>query len=255
MVFRSMVDSLVVLQPLRARSGLTISSIAVNGARVDVVAGDGVDEWRVVFFSATSSADGPASIDPATIESVRIFRRPTPMPVVAGGRAVIVNGPSSAGKSTLLRELARDGDTPWVTFDEPIFGTVDVEYLIWRDRAEVLHRGFLHGIAALARAGNSVAVAAGGHPQHWFDEAFGDIPVVRVGLSCALDELERRERTRRDVPGGWAAASLDVHDDWDYDLTFDTGTVSIGEIADQVLAAALQPSLYEPSPGRTKPAS
>ena len=146
--FRSVVASTAELASLRHLPSCGVSSLAVNGPRVDVVAGDGVDEWRVVFFVTSPSNDL------SDVASVSIFRRPAPLAVVHRGLAVIVNGPSSAGKSTLIRELNRVSRSPWVTFDEPMFGDVDIEYLIWRDRAEVLHRGFLDGIAALARAGN-----------------------------------------------------------------------------------------------------
>ena len=122
-------------------------------------------------------------------------------------------------------------------FDEPMFGSVDVGYLIWRERAEGLHRGFLEGIAALAHAGNCVAVAAGGHQQSMFDAAFVGVPTLRVGLDCNPAELARRERGRRDVPGGLAESSLDVHRGWHYHLRFDTTRIEVGHIADEALLA------------------
>ena len=217
-----------VLQPLRDRHGLEILSLAINGQRVDVVARGGEDEWRVVF----GIEEGPR------VGWVSVFRRVAPFEGVAKGRAVVVNGPSSVGKSTLLEELQARSDVPWVVFDEPTFGAVKIEYLIWREQCEVLHRGFVDGIAALARAGNCVAVAAGGHPQSLFDAALVGVPTVRVGLYCAVAELIRREQGRRDVPGGLAVSSLDVHGGWEYQLSFDTTTDSISDIATQVLLAA-----------------
>jgi chloramphenicol 3-O phosphotransferase len=216
------------LVPLRGRANLEVISIAVNGERVDVVAGEGDVEWRIVFGTS----------DAMRIDWLDVFQRPPVFAGLSGGRAIIVNGPSSSGKSAVLRELATRSSVPWIVFDEPMFGAVKLEYLIWRQRAEVLHRGFLDGIAALARAGNVVAVAGGGHPQSMFDAAFVGIPTVRVGLDCDLAELVRRERGRRDVPAGLAQASLDVHDGWAYHLRFDTTTSEPGFIADAVLAAA-----------------
>jgi chloramphenicol 3-O-phosphotransferase len=213
------------LAPLRDRSELAIVLLTVNGERVDVVAGDGDLEWRVVF----------GTVDARRIDWLRVFRRPPEFAGLSGGRAVIVNGPSSSGKSSVLHQLRSRSSTPWVVFDEPMYGTVNVEYLIWRERAAALHRGFLDGIGALARAGNCVGVAAGGHPQLLFDTAFFGVPTIRVGLDCDLMELARRERGRRDVPGGWAEASLDVHDGWHYHLRFDTTTNEAADIADAIL--------------------
>jgi len=215
------------VEALRAASDLVIRSVAVNGPRVDVVASAGDDEWRVVF----GSEDGQL------VDWVSVFRRPVPFTGVIGGRAVVANGASSSGKSTMLAALQRDSDLPWVVFDEPFFGNVPIEHLIWREQSQVLHRGFLDAIAALARAGNLVAVAAGGWPAQMFDEAFDGVPTIFVGLVAAPDELARRERTRRDVPGGHALASLDVHEGWTYDLTFDTTAHRAEEIARRVREA------------------
>jgi DNA-binding CsgD family transcriptional regulator len=62
---------------------------------------------------------------------------------------------------------------------------VNIKWLIWRERAEVLHRGFVEGIAALARAGNRVAVSAGGLPQ-----ASEVTSIVSAALGLTGRELE-----------------------------------------------------------------
>ncbi len=224
-LFASLVaDRLAVLGD---RSDLEVVSLAVNGERVDVVARSGGDEWRVVF----------GATETGTVEWVDVIARPPELVPVSGGRAVIVNGPSSSGKSTVLRALKAEAAETWVVFDEPMFGDVEIGHLVWRDGAPSLHRGFLDGIAALARAGNRVALAAGGHPFTWFERAFAGIPTVRVGLDCPADELRRREGDRTDVPGGWAEASLAIHEGWQYDLRFDSSTTSAEVIADEVLRA------------------
>jgi len=213
------------LEPLRNRPNLQVVSLAVNGERVDVVARDGDEEWRVVF----GTPDGQR------VEWLDVYQRPHHFAGVAGGAAVVVNGPSSAGKSSLLQAIRLRSAAPWVVFDEPFFGAVNPEWLIWRERAEVVHRGFLDGIAALARAGNSVGVAAGGHPPEWFDRAFTGVRVVRIGLECDPDELARRERGRNDVAGGLATSSPEIHAGWQYDLRCDTTACDSSELADSVL--------------------
>ena len=69
----------------------------------------------------------------------------------------MVNGPSGAGNSSLLAALAVQSSLRRVLFDEPVVERIDQGYVIWRDQAPTLHRGFLDAIAALARAGNLVA--------------------------------------------------------------------------------------------------
>ncbi len=100
-LFASLVaDRLAVLGD---RSDLEVVSLAVNGERVDVVARSGADEWRVVF----------GANETGIVEWVDVIARPPVLVPVPGGRAVIVNGPSSSGKSTVLRALRNEGAT-WV---------------------------------------------------------------------------------------------------------------------------------------------
>jgi chloramphenicol 3-O-phosphotransferase len=155
---------------------------------------------------------------------------------VPGGRVIIVNGPSGAGKSTLMRALQSAASFPLVVLDEPEqVGTVQPGYMIWRDTAPSLHRGYLAGAAALAREGNHVALSAGGHAQDELLAAFDGIPVVTVGLTCDIEVLSRRER-RTGRWAGIAAASLGAHRGWAYDLQFDTtDNPDAGAIAVQVL--------------------
>jgi chloramphenicol 3-O-phosphotransferase len=109
-----------------------------------------------------------------------------------------------------------------VVLDEPEqIGTVQPGYLIWRDRAPSLRRGYLATIAALACVGNYVALSAAGHPHHEIVDAFDGTSVVHVGLTCEFDVLHERER-RTGRWAGIAAESLGVHDGWTYDLEFDT---------------------------------
>ena len=219
---RLLADPAVVeLAPIRECVGVEVRSVTVNGDRVDVVAVAADHEWRVVF----------GTDDMATAQWVSVFARPEPFQGVIGGRVVVVNGQSSAGKSTLLRALSTTSPDPWVVFDEPMFGSVRSEYLIWPDTAPTLHDGF----AALAAAGNFVALAAGGRRSADVRRAFAGAPVSWIGLDCSDDERQRREATRRDVPGGHFAASPDIHDGWVYDLRFDSSVVPLDEMVRRVL--------------------
>lgn len=200
-----------VLTPLTSANAV-IEWIAVNGRRVDAVVSSGESQWRVVFGCSSAT----------TIETLEVFERPSRFDGIDGGRAIVINGPSGAGKSMLLRALQHVAPMPLVIFDEPEhIGTVRTEYLIWRDRAPALHRGYLDAIAALARAGNLVAMPAAGHERVEVVEAFGDVPVLTVGLTCELDVLVERER-RTGRWGGIATDAPAIHDGWTYDLEFDT---------------------------------
>ncbi len=99
----------------------------------------------------------------------------------------------------------------------------------------LLHEGFLNGIAALARTGNVVALAAGGHSSEAFRRALVEVPTLSVGLDCPAEERRRREATRIDVQGGLFAASPHIHDGWEYDLRFDTTEVALDDMVRQIL--------------------
>lgn len=199
------------LQPL-VDAGAVIDSIAGGPERVDATLSAGDGQWRVVFGYAP---DG-------RITWLDVYERPLPFDGVPGGRIVVVNGPSGAGKSTLMRALQAAAQFPLVVLDEPEqVGTVQPGYMIWRNTAPSLHRGYLAAAAALAAAGNHVALSAGGHSYVEVVEAFAGVPLVSVGMTCELDVLVQREQ-RTGRWAGIAAASLDVHDGWLYELEFDT---------------------------------
>jgi len=214
------------LAAIRAASPV-VDWFGVNERRVDAVVStaDG-EQYRIVYLTS----------DGEHLDAVSIFRRPPVYDGVAGGRVVVVNGPSGSGKSSLLTALADcSGGRPWVLFDEPVMGAVDQGYLIWRDRAPVLHRGFLDAIAALARRGNLVGLSAAGHPPAVIDDTFRGVAVVRVGLDCDVPTLLARERGREGRWGGLVAASLGVHEGWRYDARYDTAHVPPETIARDVL--------------------
>jgi chloramphenicol 3-O-phosphotransferase len=195
-----------------ARADSIVEWIGVNGERVDAVVTAGESQWRIVFGCSTGT----------TIDWLDVFERPIRFDGVAGGRAILINGPSGAGKSTLMRAIQQIATAPLVIFDEPEhIGSVQPQYLIWRDRAPALHFGYLDAIAALARAGNHVALPGAGHRQNEFVDAFGDVPIRSVGLTCDQDVLVERER-RSGRWAGIAAESIGIHDGWIYDIEFDT---------------------------------
>jgi chloramphenicol 3-O-phosphotransferase len=206
-------DGAIHAQLHRVCSGpVEIESIAGNHLRVDAVVTTGREVARIVF----------AHDEAGRLNWLHVYVKPPPFRGVSGGRIIVVNGPSGAGKSTLMHALQGAASFPLVVLDEPEqIGSAQSGYLIWRDTAPALHRGYLAAICALASAGNHVALAAAGHTQEEIADAFKGVPLVRVGMFCDLDVLVAREQ-RTGRWAGIAAQSLGVHDGWTYDLEFDT---------------------------------
>lgn len=215
------------LRPIATVTGLDVRWVAVNESRVDAGLTGSGREWRLV-----------ATVDDRTrIQELWVHEKPTHFDGVPGGRIVVLNGPSGSGKSSVMTAMMEMADTPWVVFDEPWLGTVAQPYLIWRDVSPTLHAGYLSGIAALAGAGNQVALSSGGLSYADVRTAFANLATTYVGLDCPLEVLLERERGRPGRWGGLAEASIGDHADWTYDLRFDTSTSSPAEVAMQVLTA------------------
>ena len=190
---------------------------------------------------------------------------------------VLVNGPSSAGKTTLCRALQAAIAEPYLVtgFDDFIFMAAPRYY-----RGADTGRQDAHD-AATALGVEMVATAAPGAPpcvearfgpvfrrlidsmapavrtlvdgsnRVIFDtvlhdaamaescrRAFAGLDVFAVGVTCPLDILEARERARGDrVLGRARGLAIVVHGFLDYDVTVDTGAQSPAAAAAEVLAA------------------
>ena len=114
-------DALDLLAEISSSSP-TLEWFGVNERRVDATVSSASGQYRIVYFSADREA----------IDQVWVYRRPRLFDGVEGGRVVVVNGPSGAGKSSVLSAIAASSRLPWVIFDEPVVGSVDETYLIWR---------------------------------------------------------------------------------------------------------------------------
>ena len=220
-------EVLVALAPLSEQpSPPSIEWSVVNVDRVDASLTSGGREWRLVYFVAADEG----------IRAVHLYEKPPPYEPVADGLVIVVNGPSGAGKSTLIEAVRTSAPDLWVAFDEPVMGTVDPAYWIWRDVAPSLHRGVFAAIAALAREGNQVITAAGGFPFDLVQTALERVRAVYVGLDCPLEVLLERELGREGRWGGIAESSLAAHEGWTYDLRFDSSTESAESMAERTFA-------------------
>ncbi|MBC8137699.1 MAG: AAA family ATPase [Fibrella sp.] len=175
------------------------------------------------------------------------------------GRVIVLNGPSSAGKSTLCKALQKTSDEYWWHVQMDTFTTMqptwvmpepapgEKDHLSWNH--EVRLAGFLSGyyqcIRVLALAGNNVIADAGFLKVEWLLEqidALDGIDSLYVGVFCPLEEVERRELARGDRQPGYARSQYEVvHNHGPYDVEVDTSLLGPDEIARVIRKALATP--------------
>ncbi len=189
----------------------------------------------------------------------------------------LVNGPSSAGKTTLCRALQaaiaepylvtgfddfvfmsapryyRGGDTPRQD-ERDAYTALGVELAITSPpgappsitaKFGPVFRRLLEAMApavrALVDAGNPVIFDHVLHDRAMHEscrKAFDGLDVFSVGVTCAVEILEERERGRGDrVLGRARGLAGVVHGFMDYDIMVDTGTLTPAACVSAILAA------------------
>jgi len=185
------------------------------------------------------------------------------------GKIILLNGASSAGKSSILHELQTILDQPYLEagIDKFLF-MLPTDYLmkphLWHqiigykksdngellptvgDHGHQLMRGMHRSIAALAQTGNNVVADHVMLDKLWLKDCldvFEVLDVLFVGVMCPLEVLETREKDRGDRTLGQASGQAGiVHHDCIYDLEVDTSKLSSAECAEQIKARFLQGS-------------
>lgn len=165
------------------------------------------------------------------------------LPSVPQGRLVVLNGPSSAGKSSIARALQRELAEPWLHVTLDGFRSMEPPgYFARGHEAEWPLR-----LASLCRAMHAAVHQQLAHGQnvlldhvltdaawHYLFEDF-ERDVALIGMNCSVEELDRRERERGDRPVGLARSQAAMHRGREHDLTIDTThagpTVCAGSIA------------------------
>lgn len=164
------------------------------------------------------------------------------------GRVIILNGGSSAGKTTLARTLQSSLHAPWLL--------LGIDLLIWtlppdlindpqglwvRDgviaRGDVfmsLYSGFQAAAAALAGTGVDILVddvaLDGLADQRRWNEALKGFEVFWIGVRCDPEIAAEREALRQSrLPGVAAHQAVSVHSGVQYDVEVDTGLVDVAE--------------------------
>lgn len=179
------------------------------------------------------------------------------------GIIILLNGASSAGKTSIVKALQPILDEPYLEagIDKFLF-MLPRPYLyeaaLWHQiigydkddsgaliprvgsRGHQLMSGMHHAIAGLVQQGNHVlADHVMLHPS-WLREwlqVWRSYRVLFVGIQCPLETLEQRERDRKDRTLGQARGQASiVHKDCIYDLEVDTSQLSPEACAQRIKA-------------------
>jgi cob(I)alamin adenosyltransferase len=164
---------------------------------------------------------------------------------------ILLNGPSSAGKSSIARSLQKLSGDPLMHIQLDVFAAMLPVELRGRclyesdDRfSDCVVRAFHSAAVALAVSGSGVVVDhVVGEDSAWVSDfcaraAAGGVDVVCVGVSCDLGVLLERERCRSDRKGWPDIAERQhgcLHAGLEYDLEVDTTQKSSDECAQVIL--------------------
>jgi chloramphenicol 3-O phosphotransferase len=174
------------------------------------------------------------------------------------GKIILINGASSAGKSTLARSLQQVRE-PFLhlSFDHlresnalPMARIRNGE-LDWPRMRPAVFDGFHRCLPAFARAGNNLIVDHIIEQEQWLAdlvELLAPFDVFFVGVHCPLPELERRERDRGDRRIGEARRDFHaVHHFAEYDLDIDATQPVADNVARLITAwhARSRPTAFE----------
>lgn len=174
-----------------------------------------------------------------------------------GVQIIVLNGPGSAGKTSIARALQEMTAEPFlhVAMDafldmlpQSLWGHSDgFLYRPGPDGTEILPgpvaqkllEGMRASVAALAGAGNRLIIdeVMQGAERDEYQRLLAGIEARWVGVTAPLPVLEARERARGDREAGLARWQCRrVHEGMSYDLMVDTGLTSAEDCAGQIRA-------------------
>ena len=149
---------------------------------------------------------------------------------VSPGKIIVINGPSSSGKTTLALALQKQLDLPFIRFSFDLFldhkalpsEQIKSGRFSWDQIRPAVFRGVHQCVPALATAGNNVIFDHIIETKAMLYELvplLSALDVFFVGVHCSLPELERREMQRGDRRSGEARQDFQaVHNITTYDL-------------------------------------
>jgi chloramphenicol 3-O phosphotransferase len=169
------------------------------------------------------------------------------------GTTLVLNGTSSSGKTSLVRALQSQLETPFLDagldrflwmlpsryLDRPLWDNVLGLAVQAGTDGHRLALGMHRAIRALSLAGSCVVADHVLVERDWLRDCaalFADLPAYLIAVRCPLEVLEQREQSRRDRTLGQARAQFPlVHAHAVYDLEVDTSLHSPEECARQVI--------------------
>ena len=146
------------------------------------------------------------------------------------GSLILMNGASSAGKTTLCRAVRDAMPRPFLHFSLDFFmfdanvlpRTPEGKIRDWQEIRPQVFQGFNRCLPALLDAGNNLVVDyIIETPEMWaeFQHFLRGHDVFLIGVHCPVEELERREHARADRRIGDARRDAQtVHTFTSYDL-------------------------------------
>ena len=149
---------------------------------------------------------------------------------VPPGKIIILNGPSSSGKTTLALAIQKQLDLPFIRFSFDLFidhkafplEQIKSGRFSWDQMRPSIFRGLHQCLPALATAGNNIIFDHIIETKAWLYELvslISELDVFFVGVHCSQSELERREMQRGDRRPGEARQDFEtVHSIPIYDL-------------------------------------
>lgn len=170
-------------------------------------------------------------------------------------QVIVLNGASSAGKTSLAAAIQRRAPEPWLTMGidtmivgmPPQYNATHDGLLFYPDgrivvgpKFAALEAAWRIGLGAMARSGLRLVLDEvlfdGAESQRQWNDALAGLEVLWVGVKCDLAVLEAREVARGDRVVGMAAKQLAfVHEGIVYDLEVDTSRMSPEECAEVIV--------------------
>jgi len=150
------------------------------------------------------------------------------------GKIILINGATSAGKSTLALSLQDDLDEPFWHFsidhlrDSKVLPDSRIQNgdFEWSAMRPDFFNGFHRCLPAVAAAGNNLIIEHIIETREWMDlllSLLSPFDVFFIGIHCPLAELERREILRGNRPIGGARADYEnIHTFGHYDLELES---------------------------------
>jgi chloramphenicol 3-O phosphotransferase len=156
---------------------------------------------------------------------------------------IVLNGASSAGKTSLCKLLQVALDEPYMHLQEDVF-VFNTYHERWTrpglgERIFAMTMlAYYRSIRACVSAGHNVLVDTGFYSAELvqrFVSELHDLRIWLVGVHCALSELERREQARGDRQVGIAGEQFGtIHAHVVYDIEVDTSQESFERCADTI---------------------